>query len=106
MTKPWGAWLLRGLLLVWTLLIGSLGGLILLLSVGFGPQGFGGDGTMTADEVQSAQLDTLALWLVVLLTVAAFVVFVLQGKYRHPARVLAGIAALQMAVALLSSPWY
>jgi len=36
------------------------------------------------------------LGVVVLLAVAAAVVFVRQSKYRHPVSVLLGIAALQM----------
>jgi hypothetical protein len=80
--KPSGLGLFRGLLLVWTLLNGLLGGIFLLFSMAFGSSGFGGqtstgfgDNTMTASEVESAQASTLAMGLamglVVLLAVAA-----------------------------------
>jgi len=93
--------------MVWTLLYGLLGGIGLLFGMVFGSSGFGGqvysgfgDHTMTASEVESAQTETLALGLVVLLAVAAVVVFARQRKYRHPTPVLLGIAALQMVVLL------
>jgi hypothetical protein len=101
--KPSGLGFFRGLLLVWTLLNGLLGGIFLLFgmvlnSSGFGGQVYtgGGDGTMTASEVGRAQASTLALGVVGLMAVAAVVVFARQRKYRHPAAVLLGIAALQM----------
>jgi hypothetical protein len=85
------------------LLNGLLGGFLLLFGMVLNASGFGGqvytgfgDGTMTASEVGRAQAGTLAMGLVVLLAVAAVVVFARQRKYRHPAPVLLGIAALQM----------
>ena len=102
MKKPSGLGLLTGLLLVWTLLNGLLGGIFLLFSMAFGSSGFSGqtargfDGTMTASEVVGAQAGTLALGLIVLLAVAAVAVIARQRKYRHTAPVLLGIAALQM----------
>ena len=51
---------------------------------------------MTASEVERAQASTLAMGLVVLLSVAAVVVFAGRGKYRHPTWVLMGLAALQL----------
>ena len=107
MTKPSGLGLIRGLVLAWTLLNGLFGGIFLLVLLAFGSSGFGGqtttgfgDHTMTASEVERAQASTLAtvpaIGLVVLLAVAAVVVFTRQRQYRHPALVLLGIAALQM----------
>ena len=112
MKKPSGLGLFRGLLLVWTLLNGLLGGIFLFFTWVFNSSGFGGqvytgfgDGTMTATQVERAQASTLALGLVVLLAVVAAVVFARWRKDRHPTPVLLGIAALQM-VALASLPSY
>jgi hypothetical protein len=110
--KPSGLGLFRGLLLVWALLSGLLGGIFLLFGMvlnasGFGGQVYtgGGDGTMTASEVERAQAGTLALGLVVLLAVAAVIVFARQRKYRHPTLVLLGIAALQMVAFVFIDSW-
>ena len=90
----------RAFLLVLGLAMGGLHALLLLLSAGFGPSGFGGDGRVTAADIERAHHAEAAAVVGVVLALACLVAFVSRRRLTHPTSALAVLVITELALLL------
>lgn len=78
---------------------------LLGIAIGFGPEGFGGDGTVSRDRAAVEHSGILAGFVGLAVAVVAVVAFLLLARHRRRNKVLAWLVAAQglMLVWLLAS---